>query len=120
MTYFAQIACDLPRDPKMLAAGWQARAVYTEAILFCRENLTDGEITRIQLPLWMPDLPPAKREPHLTKLAELGILETTDDGWAIPRKVWRRWNPTRAQIDRQRAAERRRKAEYRRRKREES
>lgn len=114
MPIYAQIACDLPRDPKMLMVGWQARAVYVEAVLFARENLTDGEIIRVALPLWMHDMNTKTRTKYLEQLANVGALERTDDGWRFPDRVWKKWNPTRSEVEEKREAERQRKAEYRR------
>lgn len=92
MELHAQIACSMPRDPRMIAAGWQARAVYTEAILYCRENLTDGVIDRLAMPFWMPDMNPRTRVKHLDRLVELGALDPCEQGWKFPDHVWRRWN----------------------------
>jgi hypothetical protein len=119
MTYYANIACDLPRDTKMLMAGWQGRAVYVEGVLFARENLTDGVLERVALPLWMPDMNVKTRAKHLDRLAELGALETLDNGWRFPTHVWSRWNPSRSEVESKREAERQRKAEYRERRRRE-
>lgn len=117
MTFYARIATDFPRDPRMIAAGWQTRAVYIEALLYCRENLTDGLLHSLALPYWMPDMSPGIRKRHLNKLVELGALEADDDGWRFPHKVWARWNPTKAEVEAKRDEERQRKADYRARKR---
>lgn len=113
MELYAQIACAMPRDPKMIEAGWRARAVYIEAILYCRENLTDGQIDRRALVCWMPDMPVRARTRELSRLAELGLLEVSHTGWYVPVKVWEKWNPSRADVDAKRALERKRKAAYR-------
>lgn len=96
---YANIACDMPRDPRMLAAGWQARAVYIEALLYCRENLTDGRIDRITIVCWMPDMPAKQKAQLLDRLIDVGALEQCDEGWKWPDKVWQTWNPTKADID---------------------
>lgn len=96
---YANIACDMPRDPRMLAAGWQARAVYTEALLYCRENLTDGVIDRLTIVCWMPDMPQKMKVGLLDRLADVGALECLDKGWKWPDKVWQTWNPTKADIE---------------------
>lgn len=104
MTLYAKLSCAAPRDPRMIAAGWQARAVYVEALLYARENLTDGVIDRRALVFWMPDMPPRTRSRHLDRLVELGALEHHEAGWTFPKAVWSRWNPSRAEIDDMRQA----------------
>lgn len=99
MGLYAKLSCSAPRDPRMIAAGWQARAVYVEALLYCRENLTDGVIDRRALIYWMPDMPARTRQRHLDRLVELEALETHGDGWAFPEHVWRKWNPTKAEVE---------------------
>jgi hypothetical protein len=49
MELHAQLACALPRELTKKGVNWQQRAVYMEAVLYCRENLTDGVITRAEL-----------------------------------------------------------------------
>lgn len=111
MELYAQIACAMPRDPRMRAAGPLARLVYIEAALYCRENLTDGVINRLNLPDFAVDVP-AKRK-HIDRLTELGALELVDVGWRIPLDVWRRWNPLKSEVDAKRQAEAERKQSYR-------
>jgi hypothetical protein len=43
MELHAQFACSMPRELMKRGVKWQDRAIYSEAILYCRENLTDGE-----------------------------------------------------------------------------
>lgn len=119
MSLYAQVACELPRDPKMIIAGWQARAVYVEGLLYARENLTDGVLLSVALPLWMPDMTAKTRSKHLQRLVEVGALEQIEGGWRYPEHVWRKWNPTRSEVEEKREAERQRKADYRERKKRE-
>jgi hypothetical protein len=117
---YAQVSCSMTRDPRMIAAGWQARAVYVEAILYCRENLTDGIIDRLALPYWMPDMPVKARSKLLDHLVHVGALTTCEQGWSFPEGVWSRWNPSRAEVEAKREAEKQRKANYRARRRGET
>jgi hypothetical protein len=110
---YAQVSCSMTRDPRMIAAGWQARAVYVEAILYCRENLTDGIIDRLALPYWMPDMPVKARSRLLDHLVHVGALDACEQGWSFRQGVWSRWNPSRADVEAKREAEKQRKAEYR-------
>ena len=110
---YANLSCDMPRDPRMLAAGWQARAVYVEAVLYCRENLTDGVIDRIALVCWMPDMPAKQKVQMLDRLVTVGALDTCDLGWKWPDKVWQAWNPSKHEVQTKREAEAKRKADYR-------
>jgi hypothetical protein len=115
---YAQISCSMTRDPRMIAAGWQARAVYVEAVLYCRENLTDGIIDRLAMPYWMPDMPVKARMKLLDILVDVRALDPCDQGWRFPEHVWARWNPSRAEVEAKREAEKQRKANYRARRRE--
>jgi hypothetical protein len=117
MELHAQIACAMPRELARKGIGWQARAVYAEAVLYCRENLTDGVISRGELPFWMADMPVKLRSRYLIDMVTLGALLPHDEGWRFPDHVWRKWNPTKAQVDEKRAEEAQRKADYRNRKR---
>lgn len=99
MAIYAQLSCEMPRDPRLIAAGWQARAVYVEALLYCRENLTDGTIDRLALIFWMPDMPVKARSKLLDALVAVGALEVCPAGWRFPSEVWRRWNPTKDDIE---------------------
>lgn len=106
-TFYAQIDCDLPRDPKMLRAGPLPRLLYIQCVLYGRENLTDGRIEEVLLPLIAIDIP--KPQALMGKLVAVGLVETTDYGWRIPPHVWGKRNPTRAAVDEKREADRVRK-----------
>jgi hypothetical protein len=116
MSIYAQLSCAMPRDSRMMAAGWQARAVYVEAMLYCRENLTDGVIDRLTVPCWMPDMPTKIRFKYLDQLLTVGALEAHEQGWRFPEPVWRKWNPLKSEVEAKREAEAKRKADYRARK----
>jgi hypothetical protein len=113
MELHAQVACSMPRELAKRGATWQTRAVYSEAILYCRENLTDGHISRGELPFWMPDMPAKTRAKHLDKLVDTGALLPDGKGWRFPDHVWRKWNPTKAEVDAKRTEEAARKADWR-------
>lgn len=113
MAIYAQLSCEMPRDSRMIAAGPLGRLVYIEALLYCRENLTDGLIERIALKFWCPDIGTRARAKHLDRLAEVGALVQVDDGWAFPDHVWQKWNPSKSEVEGKRDAERQRKADYR-------
>jgi hypothetical protein len=117
MELHAQIACAMPRELARKGIPWQERAVYIEAVLYCRENLTDGLISRGELPFWMADMSPKARAVRLDALVACGALLAHEVGWRFPDHVWRKWNPTKAQVDEKRAEEAQRKADYRNRKR---
>lgn len=108
---YAQIDCDLPRDPRMIAVGPVGRMMYVQCILYCRENLTDGVIDKLCLPLIAMDI--ASPLKHLARLVEVGALVATNTGWKIPETVWRRRNPLKSEVDASRQAEAERKARYR-------
>jgi hypothetical protein len=108
---YARIDVALARDPRMIAAGPLARLMYVQSVLYCRENLTDGVIDRLILPLVAVDVPNARR--HMARLVDVGALEVVEVGWRIPDQVWRRYNPLRSEVDEIRRAEAERKASYR-------
>lgn len=93
---YAKIDVALARNERLLTAGPLARLLYVQAVLYARENLTDGRIPRIALPIVAIDIPtPAKL---MRRLVETGALDETDGGWQIPAHVWRKWAPTAEQI----------------------
>lgn len=97
MGIYAKVDCGLPRDPKLVTAGPLARLLYVQYVLFCRENLTDGELDTVLLPLVALDIPNPKK--HIATLVTVGALEESDRGWRIPPEVWAKWNPTKAEVD---------------------
>lgn len=113
MELHAQIACAMPRELAGKGIGWRDRAVYTEAIYYGRENLTDGLIARAELGFWMPDMPIRERVKRLEALADAGALQRVVNGWTFPDHVWRKWGSTRAQVEDKRRAEAERVAAYR-------
>lgn len=102
MELHAQIACSMPRELTKRGVKWQARAVYTEAVLYCRENLTDAIIHRNALGYWMPDMPVKQRAALLDALVATGALLAHDEGWAFPEHVWRAIAPGRREFNRRR------------------
>src|SRR5688572_909332 len=95
---FANLSSAAPRDPRLIAAGPMGRLVYYEAVLYCRENLTDGIIDRLIVPVFAVDVPVKTKVRHLDRLADVGALEVIDLGWRIPIDVWREWNPLRDEV----------------------
>ena len=108
---YAQIDCDLPRDPRMIRVGPMARLLYIQFVLYSRENLTDGEVERVQLPIVSMDIPRATK--CVAALVDVGALEITERGWRIPRDVWVKRNPLREQVESKRKEEADRKKSYR-------
>lgn len=111
MSLYAKMSCALPRDPRMIQAGPMARLLYMQAVLYCRENLTDGEIDHRILGLVAMDIPDPVSE--MDSLCEVGAMEECDLGWRFPMDVWTRWNPTRAEVEEMRSSEAERKRSYR-------
>jgi hypothetical protein len=99
MELHAQIACAMPRELARKGIGWQDRAVYTEAIYYGRENLTDGVISRGDLPFWMADMPVRERTRRLDALRDNGALLPHPNGWCVPEHVWRKWGKTRSEVE---------------------
>lgn len=116
MELHAQIACAMPRELARKGIGWADRAVYTEAIYYGRENLTDGVIARAELKFWMPDMSTREKVRRLDALTSASALLTHPEGWQFPDHVWRKWGKTRAEVEKKRAEEAERLREYRERK----
>ena len=108
---WAKIDVTLPRDTRMIKAGPLARLLYIQCVLYARENLTDGHIDAVLLPVIAVDIPRAKG--LMSLLVGVGAVDETEDGWVIPMDRWRRYNPLRSEIDALRKAETERKAAYR-------
>jgi hypothetical protein len=113
MELHAQIACNLPLELMKKGVGWQDRAVYVEACLFCRKELTDGILHRELLAMWMPDMSPKDKAKRLDRMRQQGALIEHGDGWAFPLAVWAKWGIMRADVDAKREAEAKRKSDYR-------
>lgn len=107
---YAQIECDLMRDTDLLGEPL-ARLLYIQAVLYCRENLTDGRIDRKELILVAVDIP--SRDKQIAKLVTIGKLEPTPTGWRIPEHVWRQRNPMKAEVASAREAATQRKRSQR-------
>ncbi len=111
MAIYAKVDCGLPRDPKLVTAGPLPRLLYIQFVLYCRENLTDGVLDAVLLPLVALDIPHAKK--HIAALVAVGAIEVDERGWRIPTAVWAKWNPTKAEVDDMRKVAADRKASWR-------
>lgn len=112
MTLYAAIDVGYPDDPKVIDAGDLAELVYLRCVLRCRQHLTDGVIDRRVLPRWLVGIR-GKHASHMDRLVEVGLLCVHDAGWCIPLNAWKKWNPTKAEVEAKRDEEKRRKAEWR-------
>lgn len=112
MALYARFDCSFSDDPKVAAAGDLAELVYFRCVLKCRENLTDGVIDRRLLPRWTAGIR-GKANAHAQALVDVGLWLEHPDGWRIPEAVWRRWNPTAAEVAEKRRLEAERKQAYR-------
>lgn len=110
MTLYAKIDVALQRDPDLVGLPL-ARLIYIQAVCYCRENLTDGQIDRRVLPLIAVDIPQAAK--HMNALVTAGKLGVTCAGWRIPERIWKRFNPTKVEVDELRRAEAERKQAWR-------
>lgn len=101
---YARFDVAMCRDPRMIEAGPAARMLYVQAVMYAKENLTDGLINARVLHLVAIDL----RNPRqlMSKLCQVGAMEEVEDGWQIPETVWRKWNPTRDEVEETRAQKR--------------
>lgn len=110
---YARFDCGMPRDPKMSRAGALGRLIYMEAVMYSKENMTDGVIERVALAHFTVDIDAKTKTRELNRLAKLGALEQMKNGWRIPSDVWCRWNSTKEQVEQKRADAAARKAQYR-------
>lgn len=94
-------------DPKMASskrvrrAGWEAELLYVRGILFCKDSMTDGvidesqlEIVGLGIPLDLASL--AKR------LVDVGLWESTKEGWRIAPDKWAEWQTTNDELESER------------------
>lgn len=96
MTLYAKIDCSFPDDPKVIEAGPMAELLYLRMVLHCREHLTDGVVNRAHLSRIATGL--RTKDALVRRLLDTKLLEEHQDGWRIPVRVWRRWNPTKAAV----------------------
>jgi hypothetical protein len=108
---YAKIACSLPDDPKIIRAGPMGELLYIRSVLWCREHLTDGVIERPVVPRLTIGFPHPSRA--ISRLLAANLWTTHDLGFAIPRQIWTKWNPTADQVKAKRDQETARKRAYR-------
>lgn len=112
MPLYAAIDVGFPDDPKVIDAGDLAELAYLRCVLRSRQHLTDGVIDRRVLGRWLAGVR-GKPAAHMDRLVEVGLLCTHDAGWCIPLNAWKKWNPTKVEVEEKRDAEKQRKADYR-------
>lgn len=94
-------------DPKIQEVGPAAELLYVRSLCWCRENTTDGTVTKQRL----ASVATGMRAPRAlaARLVKVGLWHETPDAYAIPMAVWRRWNPTSEQVRTRREADNERK-----------
>lgn len=95
--------------PKTLAATNSAIGLWVRAGSWCGANLTEGRLPADLI----STLGGLKRDAR--KLVEVGLWDEVDGGYQF--RNWEEFQPTKAQVDAEREANRKRQAEYRARKR---
>lgn len=94
--------------PKVVAAGNAAMGLWTRAGSYCAAHLTDGCLPRAMLG------PLGGRLRDAQKLIECDLWEATEEGWRF--RNWNEFQPTKAQVEADRAATAERVREWRKRK----
>ena len=88
-------------EPRILAVGNEAAGVFARILSYCGRHETDGavpeEVARF-----------IGRTKKLDELVGVGLLEKLDNGYLVPDFL--RFNPSRAQLEAKREADRKRKA----------
>jgi len=102
-------------DPKIVEAGPDAELLYLRALALAKRLEDDGIIHRGHLRRLGADLPAVNRGTLVDAIADrlvvTGLWTEHPDGYRIT--SWLDWNPSAAELDARRAAERARKDQYR-------
>lgn len=77
-------------SPKWLAAPPRARALWVTALSWCSDQLTDGDVPLVVLPML------GGRPADARDLVTAGLWEVTDRGWMF--HDWADYQPTRASV----------------------
>jgi len=99
----------LSMNPKVIAAGNSAMGLWVRGGSWCAANLTDG-----RLPAAMVQ-PLGGRTRDAQRLVEVGLWVKVDGGYQF--KGWTDYQPTKVEVEAERAANRERQKEYRERRR---
>lgn len=91
--------------PKIVEAGPAASWVWFCGICYCREHLTDGFIADKMLPTLVPGMSSLKKAAAV--LVTAGLWHRVERGYAV--HDFLQWNPSKAEVEAQRAADRDRK-----------
>lgn len=91
--------------PKIVKAGPLAGWLWFCGVCYCREHLTDGVIQDGMIPTLAPGLTSAKK--HAQTLVDVGLWHRTEGGYHV--HDFLDWNPSRTEIETNRAKDSRRK-----------
>lgn len=83
-------------DEKLEDVSRDARLLYIDAVCYCKEKLTDGFVSDVQLGKLVSPATPAKGKKWAGELVASGAWERHGKGYVIPAFLKR--NPSRAQI----------------------
>jgi hypothetical protein len=81
--------------PKVLAAGHAAIGLWCRAGSWCAQQLTDGHVPTAMVAVL------GGKPADVAALVSTGLWLEVEDGWLF--HEWDRWQPTRAQVEAQRA-----------------
>lgn len=95
--------------PKIVQAGPQAAWLWFCGVCYCREHLTDGFIAAAMLPTLVPGLAAVKK--HASVLVSVGLWHERTGGYEV--HDFLDWNPSKAEVEEVRAAERDKKRKQR-------
>jgi len=88
---FQKIDPKLPEDPSIIEAGTDGELLYIRGLLFSRLTLSEGRLTKFNLPTFAHGIPNPKK--HAAHLVQLGLWIDAGDEWQI--RNWVKWNMTR-------------------------
>lgn len=91
--------------PKIVKAGPLAGWLWFCGVCYCREHLTDGVIQDGMIPTLAPGLTSAKK--HAQTLVDVELWHRIDGGYQV--HDFLHWNPSRAEVEANRAKDARRK-----------
>lgn len=106
---YIKLMCSCLTDAKLLEAGTDGFTMYVRGLLYAKEHLTDGVVSRSVVSFLGVKHP----EKTAAKLVKLGLWKIVPEGWTVGSDKWSRYQTTRDEVERKKAEWRETKARQR-------